>query len=180
MDDYEQRYYEESDAKDVSKIRDKKWWQKWQEDGEYLPYSRLMVHHQETWGRRWCGKGGGGAQFWTLVQQCVEKLGGPVKDGPQDDSSDSEADWMHLEPKDKEEEEAFEKRVEIRRLLNGVAERKRHGTRKDQKMKKQEERLRMEKERNELEMENKRKAEMKRRVMNRQMQSGGASAGHRS
>ena len=34
---------------------------------------------------------------------------------------------MHLEPKDKEEEEAFEKRVsEIRRFLNGFAKRKRH------------------------------------------------------
>ena len=87
---------------------------------------------------------------------------------------------MHLEPKDTEEEEAFEKRVEIRRLLNGVAKRQRHGARKEQKMKEQEERLRMEKERNELEMENERKTEMKRRVMNRQMQSGGASAGHRS
>jgi hypothetical protein len=88
---------------------------------------------------------------------------------------------MHLEPKDKEEEEAFEKRVEIRRLLNGVTKRQRHGTRKEQKMKEQEERLRMEKERrNELEMENEHKAEMKRRVMNRQMQSRGASAGHRS
>jgi len=29
MDDYEKRYYEETDEKDVSKIRDKKWWQEY-------------------------------------------------------------------------------------------------------------------------------------------------------
>ena len=182
MDGYEEEYYQYAGGK-ISKL-----WEKWiekdddpssssekwseedddpspssEEDGDEVNFCRLMMHHQKTWGRRWCRFKSTDDAYWSLVKECVEKLGDTIDES----SEDSEADWMHLEPKDKEEVEAYENRVKVRRMLNGVAKRERQRAGKEQKMKKEEKSLLLLEKQREREMEDKRKALMKSSVLAR-------------
>ena len=146
------------------------------EDSDYCEkeYYRNMDDECKMVNKMWYEKHYDFQAICKAVQKSREKAAEAALENVQmyeSSSEDSRADWKDLYPQDEEEEDAFRKRVQVRRGLNRVARRKRHKERKQREERKRQEMELQRRQAEDKEKEEARKKAMKRKIMEEMMPS---------